>query len=106
MAEENVAVPAKAKIASVRNNKSKSFVVIWKKIKEAKGYEVQYALNKKFTKSKKTKAITSASKVSLTVKKLKKGKTYYVRVRAYNNDSKGSKAYGKWSAVKKIKIKK
>lgn len=106
MAEENVAVPAKAKIASVRNNKSKSFVVIWKKIKEAKGYEVQYALNKKFTKSKKTKAITSASMVSLTVKKLKKGKTYYVRVRAYNNDSKGSKAYGKWSAVKKIKIKK
>ena len=37
-------------------------------------------------------------------KKLKKGKTYYVRVRAYKKDSTGRKVYGKYSTVKKIKI--
>ena len=106
MAEEKVVVPAKVKVASVKNNKSKAFVVIWKKVNDVKGYEVQYALNKKFTKSKKSKTISSASKISFTANKLKKSKTYYVRVRAYNMDSNNNKVYGKWSAVKKIKIKK
>ena len=101
--EQKVAMPSKVKITSVKNNKLKSFVVIWKKNNGVKGYEVQYAINKKFTKSKKSKTIT---KLTLTVKKLKKGKIYYVRVRAYNTDSKGTKVYGKWSAVKKVKIKK
>ncbi len=31
---------------------------------------------------------------------------YYVRVRAYVEDDYNSKIYGKWSSVKKIKIKK
>ena len=102
-AEENVVAPTKAKISSLKNKKSKSFVAIWKKVKDAKGYEVQYALNKKFTKSKKSK---TTIKLTLTVKKMKKGKTYYVRVRAYNMDSGSNKVYGKWSAVKKVKIRK
>ena len=34
--------------------------------------------------------------------KLKKGKKYYVRVRAYN---KGKKAYGDWSKKKAVKVK-
>ena len=37
-------------------------------------------------------------------KKLKKGKTYYVRVRAYKKDSTGRKVYGKYSKVMKVKI--
>lgn len=93
-------------ISSAKNSKKNTFVIKWKKVDNAKGYEVQYALNKKFTKGKKTKNITVASKVSFTAKKLKKGKIYYVRVRAYNTSSKGSKVYGKWSTVKKVKIKK
>ena len=35
---------------------------------------------------------------------LKKKKTYYVRVRGFKS-YKGKKYYGKWSSVKKIKIK-
>ena len=38
-------------------------------------------------------------------KKLKKKKTYYIRVRAYKMNGK-KKVYGKWSTVKKVKIKK
>ena len=47
----------------------------------------------------------NTTKVSYTFKKLKRGTTYYVRVRAYNMNT-GTKVYGKYSAVKKIKVKK
>lgn len=64
------------------------------------GYQVQCAQNRKFTKKKKNKK----SSVSLcNFRGLQRGKTYYVRVRAYKKAS-GKKVYGKWSTVKKIKI--
>lgn len=69
------------------------------------GYQIQYALNKGFTKNKKTKNVVGYLKWHKTIKGLKKGKTYYVKVRAYNKKA-GKKVYGKWSKVKKIKIKK
>ena len=87
-----------------KNIKKKAVKLSWKKIKNANGYTVQYALNKKFTKKKKTVNV-KASKTSKTIKKLKKKKTYYFRARAYCN-YKGKKVYGKWSKVKKVKIKK
>ena len=87
-------------ISNFVDNKSKKISLKWKKISGAKGYQIQYATNKKF-KSKKTKTTT---KLRYTIKKLKKKKTYYVRVRAYKSSKK--KVYGKWSNVKKIKVKK
>ena len=96
-----VSVPGRVNIKGIKNSAKKTMTISWKKLK-TKGYEVDIALNKKFTKRKSTKLTT---KTSLKVKKLKKGKTYYVRVRAYNLNGK-KKVYGKWSAVKKIKIKK
>ncbi|MCR5544298.1 MAG: DUF6273 domain-containing protein [Eubacterium sp.] len=100
---DEVTKPTKVIINTAKNVKKNRLTLKWKKIKDAKGYQVQYALNKKFTKSKKTKTTT---KISYTIKKLKKKKTYYVRVRAYTKDSSGKKVYGKWSKVKKVKIKK
>ncbi len=82
--------------------KSKKITVTFGKVDGAKGYQIEYALNKKMTKSKKAK---TTKKTSITIKNLKKGKTYYVRVRAYKLDGK-KKVYGKWSSVKKIKVKK
>ena len=81
----------------------KKITIKWKKVKGVKGYQVQYALDKDFTESVKTKSL---SKTSLTVKKLKKKKTYYVRVRSYVKDSNNKKVYSKWSKAKKVKIKK
>ncbi len=101
--EQIVTTPKKAKILFAKNSKKKTMVIKWKKVDNVKGYEVSYALNKKFTKS---NIIKTSSKSSFTANKLKKDKTYYVRVRAYNIDSDGLKIYGKWSAVKKVKIKK
>ncbi|MBR1866816.1 MAG: fibronectin type III domain-containing protein [Lachnospiraceae bacterium] len=101
--EQTVTKPAKVTISSAKNSKKKAIVIRWKKVKKAGGYEVQYALNRKFTKSKKTK---TTDKLTLTVKNLKKGRTYYVRVRAYTGDSTGKKVYGTWSKVKTVKIQK
>lgn len=85
------------------NNKlGKKVIVSWKKLSGVSGYEVSIATKKNFKKGKKT---ANTTKVSYTFKKLKTNTTYYVRVRAYNIDN-GTKVYGKYSAVKKIKVKK
>ena len=84
----------------VKNKKKKKVVVSFNKVSGAKGYQIQYAKNKKFTKGKKSK---TTKKVKYTVKNLKKKQTYYFRVRAYKLVD-GVKKYGKWSAVKKVKI--
>lgn len=94
--------PKKAKIKSIAK-KSTSAKLKLSKIKYAVGYEIQYSTTKKF-KSKYTTTRTT-KKLSYTIKKLKKGKKYYVRVRAYNK-AYGKKRYGKWSTVKSIKLKK
>ena len=88
-------------LKSVKAGGKGKIVVKWKKSTAAKGYQLQYSTNKKFI-SKKTK---TTNKTSMTIKKLKKKKTYYIRVRAYKIVN-GKKSYGKWSSVKKIKMKK
>jgi len=44
-------------------------------------------------------------KCSYTLSGLKKKKTYYIKVRGYTL-KKGKRLYGKWSTVKKVKVKK
>ena len=83
-----------------KHKKSRKLVVRWNAVKGAKGYQLQYALNKKF---KKKKSIQT-KKTKYTIKKLKKKKTYYIRVRAYKMNGK-KKVYGKWSTVKAVKRK-
>ena len=93
---------AKAKInIKLSSKKKKTITVKWNKVSNAKGYQIQYAMNKKFTKNKK---IVKTNKHSMQIKKLKAGKKYFVRVRAYNI-TKGKKKYTKWSKVKNIKCK-
>lgn len=93
----------KTELTSAKNNKSKQIALKYKKVSGAKGYEISYSTDKKFKKSV-TKKTTS--KTSYTIKNLKKGKTYYVRVRAYKKDSAGKKVYSGYTSVKKIKVKK
>lgn len=92
--------PTKVKWLGKKTGKRK-IIVRWKKVKDAKGYQLQYAYHKKFKKSKKT----YTKKSVFTIKKLKKKKTCYIRVRAYKMNGR-KKVYGKWSAVKKVRIKK
>ena len=101
--QQTVKKPGKVKITKAKNVKTKKLTVKWKKTSKAKGYQIQIASNKKFTKGRKTKTL---SKTTYSFKKLKKNKYYYVRVRAYVYNSNHKKVYGSWSAVKKVKIKK
>lgn len=66
------------------------------------GYQLQYASNRSFTRSKKTISMGYYT-TSRTLKKLRTGKAYYIRVREYNRASGGTK-YGEWSAVKRVKV--
>ena len=93
---------SQAAISGLKNSASGKMSVVLKKISGADGYELVYSTDSKFKSAKKV----SISSTTKTLSKLKKGKTYYVKARAYKKDSNGTKIYGKYSSVKKIKIKK
>ena len=80
------------KITTIAKNSKKNITVYakWENVVVKKGAV------KKVT-------VTGTSK---TLSKLSKGKTYYVKVRAYKKDSTGAKVYGSFSSVKKVKISK
>ena len=92
---------SKAVLKAPKNKKGKMIVTSWNSVKGAKGYQVQYAANRKFKK----KSSVSTKKTTYTIKKLKKNKVYYIRVQAYDTNG-TEKAYGAWSKIKKVKVKK
>ena len=100
---QTIVRPAKVTKLTVSSKKKKAFLK-WKKNSKATGYEI-YRATKKNGKYKKIRTIKKASAATFTDSKVKKGKTYYYKVRAYKT-VKGNKANGKFSAVRKVKIKK
>lgn len=99
-----VTKPGKVKLSTVRNIKGKKARLVWKKASKADGYEIFRATKKK-GKYKKVAVINKPKKVKYLTKKLKKGSTYFFKVRAYRKVN-GQKVYGSWSNVKSVKIKK
>lgn len=91
------------KAPTLKNTKKKLTITV-KKVKGADGYQFTYSTDKKFKKSKTTTKTTA--KNTFTIKNPKKGKTYYVKVKAYKKDSAKKNVLGKFSKVKQIKIKK
>ncbi|MCR5837463.1 MAG: fibronectin type III domain-containing protein [Lachnospiraceae bacterium] len=82
--------------------KKKAVFVKWKKVKKIAGYQIQYSTKKKFGKAKTVNV--KKNKTSITIKKLKKNKRYYVRIRTYILQGEERK-YSDWSAAKYKKIK-
>lgn len=99
------AKPAQMKKPTAQNSASGKIKVSIKKVSGAEGYEIVYAANKNFTKSKMTKTL-SKNQSSFTLTNLPKNKTYYFKVRAYRTDSTGKICYGKYSQVRSCKVKK
>ena len=93
----------KVKLKSVKNVAGKKLVVKYKKLADVDGYEISYTTDKKMKKAVKVKTTTKAQ---YTIKKLKKNKKYFVRVRAYKLDSTGEKVYGSYSNKKNVVVKK
>lgn len=80
--------------------KVKAIQAGWQKVLGVDGYEVWVSTSKKFEK----KMIRRTKAGKITVKKLERKKTYYVKVRAYIMvDEK--KTYGKWGGAVKVKTK-
>ncbi|MGN1123765.1 MAG: GH25 family lysozyme [Eubacterium sp.] len=97
-------IPKKQAVSSVKSTAKKKIIISWKKDKLVSGYQLQYSTSKKFYKSKSKTVTVSKKNTSKAVSKLKSGKKYYVRVRAYKTIN-GKKVYGNWSSVKSIKVK-
>lgn len=103
MSDTGDATPAaltKAKIVSVKSVSEKGVKITWNKVRTAKGYQIKYSTKKNMTDA---KTATSGS-LSKKITKLKSGKRYYFKVRAYKTAD-GSRIYGGWSSVKSVKVK-
>ncbi len=89
-------------ILSLRRRNSSQAVIKVRTIKGIRGYEITYSTDRGFKKNRKT---VVTKKGTTIIKKLQKGKIYYVRVRAYKIDSTNQKVYSKYSTTKKVYIK-
>jgi hypothetical protein len=93
-------VPARGKLVFLKSSK-KTLTVKWKKHEGISGYQIRYRM----AGSKGNKLINVGKKVTTQkIKKLKKGKKYFVQVRAYKKAG-GKKLFGEFSRAKKIKVK-
>jgi len=88
----------------VKNIADKSVKIVWKKVNNVSGYEIQISRKKKFDNYSESQKIDDSSKTSITFFGLEKKKNYYVRVRSYNEYISGKTAYSKWTKVTKVKI--
>lgn len=77
--------------------------ISWNYSKGAKGYEVYMSTNKKYIGSKVATTIPTERNINLI--NLNKGKTYYVRVRAYTITSAGVKMYSKFTPYVSFTVK-
>lgn len=99
--DQSAFAPAKPVGLKVKNIKKRTAKLTWKKAANATGYIV-YRSKKKNKGYKKIKTLT---KLSYKNKKLKRGKTYYYKIKAYRKYQ-GHTIYSPLTAAKKVKIKK
>lgn len=97
-----VKAPANTSRLSVRSKAKGKATVSWKAVKGITSYQVQYS-NYKNMKKAKTVNVKSRSK-STTLKKLKRKKKCYVRIRTVKKVGKKN-YYSKWSKIKSVKVK-
>lgn len=91
----------KATIKSAKNEKGRKIKLKLSGGSGCDGYKIQYGVKKNF---KGAKTVTSKNS-TVTIKKLKSQKTYYIHARVYKKIS-GKVYYGKWSILKSMRIKK
>lgn len=97
--------PDKVKLSSAAKSGS-AINTKWKKV-SCDGYQVQYSTSSSMKKAKTIK-VNKAKTVSRKISGLKRGKKYYVRVRAYKkiktSSGKTKYYYGEWSSKKTVKL--
>ena len=96
-------VPKQMKLKKVSSSAKKGIYISWKKDKTASGYQINISRVMNFKKQTNS-ANLSKKKGNVNLSGLVSKKLYYVRIRAYKKVGK-KKYYGKWSKVKRVKIK-
>ena len=97
-----VKAPANTSSLSVKSKAKGKVTVSWKAVKGITSYQVQYSSYKNMKKAK-TVTVKSHSK-STTLRKLKRKKKCYVRIRTVKKVGKKN-YYSKWSKIKSVKVK-
>lgn len=91
------------KVSSIKLETGKAKVTVkWSKVKGASGYKI-YRSTKKSSGFKCVKTVKSGSTVKYVNSNLKKGRTYYYKVRAYRTVD-GKKVYGAYSSAKNVRV--
>lgn len=103
LAAYKTSVPNRVILSSITKKNSTTIEVKWKRASVGSGYQIMCAANKSFTFDVRNAEVRGRKSVSWTTGALKKGNTYYVKIRAYKVTD-GNYMYGQWSTVKKIKI--
>ena len=93
-------IPKKTSIKKIRSGKRKIKLYLKKSPGKATGYQVSWAVNKKFLRTK----IRSVRKTTCLLKGLKSRRYYYIKVRAYKTVQ-GKKYFGGYSKTKKVRVK-
>lgn len=91
------------KLSSAKSAKKKQVTLKWGSVNNAEKYVIYRATSKKGKYE--AVATVSAKKKTYTDKKLKSGKTYYYKIRAYKTTEAGTDLYSSYSAAKKVKVK-
>ena len=99
-----VTKPLCTTLKKAASSKAGTATLTWKKVSRAEGYVVTYATSKSFKKAK-TVTVKNGAALKTTLSGLTKGKVYNFKVCAYRTLN-GENLYGKYSSVKRTRIKK
>ena len=93
------------RITKASNLAKSSALVTWTASQKLDGYQIQYSVNSAFKKGYiKTLTVRDSRTNRATLRKLRKGATYYVRVRGFKRSADQVANYSTWSKSAKVRI--
>ena len=94
-----------SKVTSISNSARSSAAVVWAASSKVDGYQIQYSVNSAFKKGyTKTLTVRDSRTNRATLRKLRKGATYYVRVRGFKRSADQVANYSTGSKSVKVRI--
>ncbi|MGC2871889.1 fibronectin type III domain-containing protein [Ihubacter sp. mB4P-1] len=98
-----ITVKPKKPVMELSSPNSGEIKVKFTKVKGATKYQVKYGRKGSYKYKYVTHKENQFPKTSVTIKKLQPGTNYYVKVRAYKTLSDGTKVYGNWTTLTKVR---
>ena len=95
-------LPADVKMEPAYSDADGQLTVRWKPGRGIDGYQIRYS-SKRSMKGSKNVFVKGAKKKQHTIKKLQKGRKYYVQVRGYKKIGRAKTYYGEWGKQKSAK---